>query len=244
MLTASIAGFWVQFMGYIVRALFFSAGLVFSAAAGADSAAANVSNETLARDFERMLQWFPGEYDNKLQAQADIAAGLGEGEAHEYIQHIFKPVKAPNIGKHVFFIKQTMDGDYENVYRQRLYTLEQDIQNRSVKLTIYSFLDEKKYRYTDKDSSLVANIRKDELRTVPGCEVYWTYHTDHFIGRMKERACHFYSQRSKKTIYISDTLKLTDREIWIADQAVDEQGNYVFGNKAGIPHKNIKVKSL
>lgn len=225
-------------MRRLAYSVFFSTCLLFGTIAVADA------DTTLALDFKRMLQWFPGEYDNELQAKADIAAGLGEGEAHEHIQHIFKPVTAPKIGEHVFFIKQTMDGDYENVYRQRLYTLEQDQQSQSIKLTIYSFLDEKKYRYTDKDSTLVKSIGMDELRTVPGCEVYWTYSDGYFTGRMKDRACNFYSQRSKKRIYISDTLKLTENEIWIADQAVDEHGNYVFGNKAGIPHKNIKVKSL
>ena len=201
-------------------------------------------SDRLEQDFQRFLDWFPGEYNNEAQAKADIAAGLGEGRAHEYIHHLFVPVTASNIGEHTYFIKQYMDGDYENVYRQRLYKLENDSASKSVKLTIYSFLDEKKYRYTDKDTGLIKDIKLEELKTIPGCEVYWTFADGYYTGRMIDQACGFYSERSKKMIYISDTLKLTDKEIWIADKAVDDKGNYVFGNKDGIPHKNIKLKSI
>jgi hypothetical protein len=45
------------------------------------------------------------------------------------------------------------------------------------------------------------------------------------------------SQLSGRLIYFNDTLKLTENEIWISDMAEDENGVYVFGNKAGIPHK-------
>ena len=41
---------------------------------------------------------------------------------------------------------------------------------------------------------------------------------------------------------IADDLLLTRDEIWISDRAVDEDGAYVFGNKAGIPHKNKRVR--
>ena len=42
---------------------------------------------------------------------------------------------------------------------------------------------------------------------------------------------------------VADKLELlTEEEIWISDRAEDEDGNYVFGNKAGIPHKNRKAR--
>ena len=196
---------------------------------------------SLNEDYMRILKWFPGEYNNEKQVNAQRAEG--KQELHELIYHIFKPVKAPAVEGELLFVKQYMDGDYENVYRQRLYSLLPDDETNSIKLTIYSFKDEKRYRYTDKDASLIQQLKPEELRTLPGCEVYWRYDDGFFTGSMIDRACKFFSTRSNKTIYISDTLKLTDKEIWIADQAEDEDGNYVFGNKEGIPHKNDKILS-
>ena len=59
---------------------------------------------------------------------------------------------------------------------------------------------------------------------------------------MKPNACKVVSKRSGKTLIITDDLFLTKDEIWINDQAKDDQGNYVFGNKANIHHKLKKVK--
>jgi len=89
---------------------------------------------------------------------------------------------------------------------------------------------------------LIANIDASELKTVPGCEVYWKYNGEYFDGTMKDRTCHFFSERSKKTLYITDTLRLTDSEIWIGDKAFDEDGNKVFGRDE--QHKNRKVRQF
>ena len=196
----------------------------------------------LEADLARLMQWFPGEYDNTEQHDADVAAG--KEQVHEHIFHIFKPVSAPAIGPHAVFVKQYMDGNYEEVYRQRLYSFSADQATESVKLVIYSFKDEAKYRATDKDPSIISQITMEEVYTIPGCEVFWKWQGEHFVGHMVERACNFQSRRSGKRIFISDTLKLTDSEIWIADEAEDEDGNYVFGNKEGIPHKNVKRVSF
>jgi hypothetical protein len=204
------------------------------------------AEQKLDNDFQRMLNWFPGEYDNKSQVASLKAASPDGKSSHEQIHHIFMPVQAPAIGAQVIFVKQYMNDDYENVYRQRLYVLDKEPASQSIKLTIYSYLDEKKYRYVDKNPALIASIKPDELLTIPGCEVYWTYSEADafFTGKMLPGACTFQSKRSGKTITISDTLRLTEREIWIADKAVDQEGNWVFGNKDGVPHKNVKTKSL
>lgn len=60
---------------------------------------------------------------------------------------------------------------------------------------------------------------------------------------MKPNACGFVSKRyGDKRIIINDTLKLTENEIWINDQARDEQGNHVFGSKTNTPVKNRRVR--
>jgi len=198
------------------------------------------TNNTLDADMARMMTWFTGEFDNHEQVWQQEVDGLKEAELHEHIHHIFKPVNAPNIGDTVFFVKQYMDGDYENVYRQRLYKFHKNVEENAIQLTIYSYLDESKYRYGDQTPDMFENISESELKTTAGCEVYWRYNGEYFDGVMKENACFFFSQRSGKKITITDTLRLTDSEIWIGDKAYDEAGNKVFGRE--VQHKNRKVR--
>ncbi len=194
----------------------------------------------LNEQLDLLLAWFPGEYDNNEQVWQQKVDGL-EGDAlHERIHHRFVPVDLPAVGQHVFFVVQTMDDDPEKVYRQRIYRFAADAAEDAVRLEIYRMEDEERYRNAWQDPSLLADITPDSLSTTAGCEVYWRHNGEFFDGTMKDRACHFYSQRSGKEIYITDTLRLTDSEIWIGDKAEDADGNYIFGRDE--PHVNRKVR--
>ena len=191
-----------------------------------------------AEQFQLFLDWFAGEYDNYEQVwqqQTD-----GEKDILEHIHHIFKPVRVPALGDNVYFVKQYMDGDYDNVYRQRLYRFSVDDDENAILLTIYSFADELKYRLADQQPEILETLETDGLKTIPGCEVFWKWNGEYFDGYMKQDACSVVSRKTGKTIYINDTLRLTDSWIWIQDQAHDADGNRVFGHDA--PHKNRKVK--
>jgi len=197
--------------------------------------------DSLSDDLNLFLQWFPGEYDNYEQHWQDLEDKVEQ--VHEHIHHIFLKVDAPQVGDNVFFVQQYMDGDPSNVYRHRLYSLTEDKQENAIRLTIYSYKDEPKYLNAHLNPAILKALSKDELIERPGCEVFWKLNNEgYFDGYMKERACSFVSQRSGKKIYITDTLRLTEDEIWIQDEAFDEQGNRIFGNLAGIPHKNRKVR--
>ena len=207
----------------------------------ANVAAADIDRR-LADELTTFLDWFPGEYDNYEQAWQD---GLNKvAQPHEHIHHIFAPAKAAAIGEHLFFVQQYLDGDPANIYRQRLYSLTADTEENAIRLTIYSFKDEAKYRNAHLQLGILENLQPDELIGRPGCEVYWRYEPQqgYFTGYMRDKACSFVSERSGKKIFITDNLRLTEAEIWIRDEAFDEDGNRVFGNEAGIHHKNRKVR--
>ncbi|MCU0240438.1 MAG: chromophore lyase CpcT/CpeT, partial [Pyrinomonadaceae bacterium] len=155
-----------------------------------------------------------------------------------------KKVNVPQIGENVFFVQQYLNGDESKVYRQRLYNFTINKQEKALQLTIYSFDDDKKYRDSHLDSTKLNGLTMQNLSTTNGCEVFWKLNQtgDKFEGYMKKDACRVVSKRSGKTIIITDDLFLTKDEIWINDQAKDEQGNYVFGNKANIHAKLKKVR--
>ncbi|MEM9303413.1 MAG: chromophore lyase CpcT/CpeT [Pseudomonadota bacterium] len=187
--------------------------------------------------FERFLAWFPGEYDNHEQVWLDKQT---EGvTVHEHIHHVFLPVDAPKVGEHVFFVRQT-EGDTGEVYRLRLYRFT-EVDDR-IQLDIYRFADEAAWDDAHTDPSRFADLEPEALATTPGCEVYWDWTGEYFAGSMTEGACTFISQRSGKTITITDDLRLTESELWIRDEAFDAEGGRVFGHPEGIHHKNRKVR--
>ncbi len=195
------------------------------------------------------LKWFGGEWNNHEQVwlQKGDTANFVDGKPVDPIahtHHIFAPVKAPKVGEHTFYIQQNMDADSAKIYRQRLYRISADNVENAIKLEIFSYPDEKAFVNAHLKPELFKDLELSALKANPGCEVYWRYQEaeKEFIGTMKPGACNFFSQRSQKKIIISDTLKLSESEIWINDQARDEQGNYVFGSKTNTPVKNRKVR--
>lgn len=194
---------------------------------------------TLEDDLALMMAWFPGEYDNYEQVWQQEVDGLKPEERHEHIHHIFLPVDAPAFEGEIYFVKQYMDGDYDDVYRQRMYQFTTDDAEGAIRLTIYRFLDEQKYRYADQNPELMKALTVEEVKTSPGCEVYWKLSGEHFDGYMHD-TCGFTSPQSGQWIRITDSLKLTNNAIWIGDKAFDEQGNKVFGRDE--QHVNRKVR--
>ena len=195
---------------------------------------------SLDEDFQRFLAWFPGEYDNNEQVWQQRQDGIAEADLHERIHHRFVPVDLPTLGEHVFFVLQTADDDLEQVYRQRIYHFEQDAAEEAIRLTIYRMENEAKYADAWREPALLADLDPATLTTTPGCEVYWRFNGEYFDGTMQDGACHYFSQRSGREIFITDTLRLTDSEIWIGDKAFDAEGNKVFGRD--VPHKNRRVR--
>jgi hypothetical protein len=196
--------------------------------------------QNLKKELPLMMQWFEGRFDNFAQTVEEK-----ESKAefpHEQIHSIFTRVNLPNIGENVFYVQQYMDGNEAKIYRQRLYVFTPNKKEKAIELKIYTFPDEKAVLNAHLDQSKLAGLTLEKMDSPKGCEVYWRLKDDKFEGSMKPNACKVVSKRSGKTLIITDDLFLTKDEIWINDQAKDDQGNYVFGNKSGIHHKLKRVR--
>jgi hypothetical protein len=187
-----------------------------------------------------MLSWFEGRFDNFAQTVEEKESGAQF--PHEHIHSIFARVDLPQIGENIFYVQQYMDGDPTKLYRQRLYSFTVDKREKAIVLKIYTLPDEKALVDAHLDKSKLQNLALKDLASPAGCEVYWRRSGDRFEGTMKKDACRVVSKRSGKTLIITDDLFLSKDEIWINDQAKDEQGNYVFGNKSGVHHKLKRVR--
>ncbi len=200
-------------------------------------AVAQKMKPSLQQELDTMMVWFTGEFDNFQQVWMEKRDSVKPDLMHEHIHSIFAPVQVPAFGKHVFYVKQYMDSNPKKIYRQRLYSFGIDAAEKAIRLDIYSFPVDSLYYDAHLQPEKLRNLSPEQLITTPGCGVFWKRNGDHFIGYMKPKACNVVSKRTGKRIYITDSLKLTRNEIWIRDEAEDEDGNYVFGHKGKIPHK-------
>jgi hypothetical protein len=190
-------------------------------------------------DLKTMLNLFEGEFDNYWQTQREK-----EDKAkypHEHIHSIFARVSLPAFGENVFYVKQYMDGDPNKIYRQRIYSFKTNEAEKAIQLDIYAFEKDSLYYDAHLKPEKLTGLTPAKMTMTPGCAVYWKRDGEKFIGYMKHRECSFVSKRSGKKIYITDSLMLDKSQIWIRDEAEDENGNYVFGHQEKIPHKLKRV---
>jgi hypothetical protein len=192
---------------------------------------------SLDADLRELTTLFTGEFDNFQQVwkeREDKAV-----EPHEHIHSIFFPVKLPEFGEQVFYVKQYMDGDPRKIYRQRIYAFKKNPQEGAIQLDIFSFAVDSLYDNAHLAPIKLQGLKPAAMQTNTGCAVYWKKNAGEasFTGYMKDRACFFPSKRTGKKIYVTDSLRLSADELWIRDEATDQDGNYVFGHKGKIPHK-------
>jgi CpeT/CpcT family (DUF1001) len=204
-----------------------------------------INAQNLETDLKEMLTWFTGEFDNFQQVWQEKEDKMTDSLMHERIHSIFLPVKMPALGEHVFFVKQYMDGDTDKIYRMRVYNLSVDKMENAIRLDIFSFkekVDETRFKSANHTPSVLEGLKPENFTSTTGCGVFWKRENGVFIGSMKPKACNFISKRSNKKVFITDSLKLTPNEIWIRDEAEDENGNYVFGHKGKIHHKLLRCR--
>jgi hypothetical protein len=219
--------------GFVLAALAFSVAPV----------AAQPSAQTpLEKDLGVFLEWFPGRYDNELQVFWQDDLKVPEEARHERIHSIFRPVTAPAFGPHVFYVEQHEDADPSKIYRQRIYAFSADPANDAIRLKIYTPKKPEALAGAWRDPERLKKLKLSDATTVEGCDVFWRRQANQFLGSIPDGACRVVSTRSGNELVIDDDLVLTESEIWIADRATTPDGAYVFGNKAGVPHKLRKIR--
>ncbi len=202
------------------------------------------ARKILDKDLGVMAAWLDGRFDNSEQWHFAREQNVPEELRNPRTHHIFERVDLPALGETVFYVQQYLDDDPAKIYRQRFYVLSPDYERNAIRLDILTPKDAAAVKDAHLDPSKLVGVTKDSVEATPGCEVWWRRAGDHFDGSMETDACRVESERLGKTIVINDELMLSAREIWIDDQARDEQGGYVFGNKAGEPVKARKLRDF
>lgn len=214
------------------------------------------------RDF---VTFFCGDFDNADQIANERAHNIfpGEGGGHEHIHCVIAPV-----GNDILFARYYFNGDPTKVFRTRVYSVSPGNSGRTgiVEMRILRLYEEAEQRLRESgyDLSCISWEDEDGERTdmyewMRGCEVFWERYTpvngendeatqalgisggDRFIGFMKGGGCEVFSKIIGQRLRVMDDLLLTSEDLWVADRGFDESGNFVYGNRRGIPYKMRRI---
>lgn len=212
-------------------------GLALSACQTAHSPSADAA---LSQDLEEMLAWFPGVYDNIEQIESERQAMLESELRHRHLNHTFYPVEIPGIPGQQLYAQQYQHHDPANLYRQRIYSFEPDLEEGAIRLTIYTPHAPETLTDIHLMPERLAAMQAEDFILKPGCEVFWTRAEDQFEGYLKPKACSYYSTRYETQVYLEETLTLRRDALLLNDRGVDGDGNLVFGVDDKAPTINLK----
>lgn len=185
----------------------------------------NLSAQTTARDFKKLLRLFPGQYDSVGDAFNGSAT---EKEQFERMHITVAPVKIPFLGERVFYVKYLKQNDPKQVYRQRLYVFRYDKTLKTIVSEAHSF---------QKDSAFVdfhlrpekqKSLNPAQIKSSLGCPSTWQTDGDGYVGRAD--SCSFYSTRRQENIFIYDKMRLSPSGLATSEMGKDKTGKILFGN--------------
>lgn len=206
------------------------------------------------------LQFFCGEFDNYEQIAMERAADMmpREGGGHEHIH-----CSLTQVSNDMLFARYYFNGDPSFVFRSRLYKVNvSDASDRGIiEMKIYRFYEETEQllKSNNYDLDAVSWNDDDVYDWLEGCEVYWEAYRPpdevsddacrqleiqsgtRFVGYMKGGGCELYSNEIQGRIRVMDDLLLTRDDLWVADRGFDDDNNFVYGNRRGIPYKMKRV---
>ena len=202
------------------------------------------ASAVLEADLDVLLEWFEGRFDNDREVFFGAAAGVPEDARNGRIHSIFRKVDLPSFGEHVFYVEQYSGDDPSAIYRQRIYVFSADHEANAIRLDIYAPHEVQALRGAYRDPSKLNGLTPADALMYPGCEVYWQRRENQFVGETRRGACRVESRQSGRLLLIEDDLVLTPDAIWIRDRAETLDGTYVYGNRAGLPHRLRKVRGF
>lgn len=194
----------------------------------------------LEKDLVKLLEWFPGEYDNHQQVHKELIDNISKERRHRQTHHIFFPIQLDFIPGKLLYAQQSQHYDLNDIYRQRIYAFTIDSLENAIRLTIYTPKNPNKLINAHLNPSIFKSLAKDDFYLKPGCDVFWKKANNQFEGYLKNNACNYYSEKFNTTVYLNETLILRKDALLLNDTAVDENGKPVFGVHDKGPTINLK----
>ena len=199
-------------------------GVLALVMAGALSACATQNKHNEA-ELAQPLQWYPGQYSNVEQAQADVQAGR---EPHTALELTIVRVYAPRLGDDAFYLQETAASDPRRVISQRIATFKV-VKNTGIVQSLWMPVEPLRWRDAHLDPDLFKSMMPQDFTALAGCEIAWTQKEGRFIGANDMRACRAVSSAGG-TARVDLRAELTADALALAEQSYNVAGKLVQGH--------------
>ena len=206
------------------------------------SAQTSLGGDSLTKNLDELMSWFPGEYDNHQQVYREAIDNMPNDMRHRQTHHIFHAVQIEDLPGRLIYAQQSQHYDLTDIYRQRIYSFSINHAEQAIQLTIYTPKNPASLVDGHIDESVFMGLTDEDFYLKPGCEVYWKKDNGVYEGYLKKGACNYYSERFKTRVYLNETLTLSKDALLLDDRATDEFGSLVFGVDDKGPTINLKEK--
>ncbi len=151
------------------------------------------SKGELEGQLERMMEWWPGEYDNHEQVvrkSGGGAAALVYEPIYRIHSHIIK-LDRPDLGENVLYVEEYRNGDPSNIYRARVYALSVDEAEEAVRVKPHAFKSGNESMVGAwSDPERLAAIKADDLEPYSdSCDINMRWEGGQFRGGPEPETC-------------------------------------------------------
>ncbi len=190
----------------------------------------------MERELEYLMEIFPGDFDNREQLQLLSNVGQTEYKATGVVRvhGQISRVDLPAFGEYVLYVEEYRDNDPSNTFRQRLYELSADEEEKAIRIKLHFFRDGKKYLGAHDNPSLLDGLTRDDTTVLDGCDVFLRRDVDALAGSMKHKICVFGEGDERR--YSDYQLRVSEDSYWFrdriqyydTDETLDEFGPFTW----------------
>jgi len=179
----------------------------------------------LEAQLKRLMEWWPGDYDNNEQIVRQSGGGLEATVSAPFyrIHTVYKRVEIPALGPNVLSVREWKNNNPSEPGRTRLYSLSVDEKAGAIRVAVHLPRDEKASLPAD-DAALAPFMRPAR----DGCELYFNWVGGQFQGGFKERACTVENGRE----WFQYELVVGEKYTWWRDRRLASRGGKVTWENA------------
>ncbi|MDX2144361.1 MAG: chromophore lyase CpcT/CpeT [Rhodospirillaceae bacterium] len=172
-------------------------------------------------DLNYVMMLWQGDFDNREQLQFDSDVGKRSMDTggHLRVHSAIRKVDLPQFGKNVLYVEEYKNNDPTAIFRQRIYVLDKDEQEKAIKVTMHFFKDRKKWLGAHHNADVLKGITANDTQVLPGCEVFIRRDVDAFQGGMKTKTCVFGEDGKKR--HSDYQVRLSKDAYWFRDRIMD-----------------------
>jgi hypothetical protein len=191
------------------------------------------------REFDKLLQGLPGQYDNRAQAKTDASG------QHAAVALVINPVNALAVGKVVMFERETAIDDPRRILAQHIWTFELDKKNEHLVQSVYVFKEPLRWLHAVDDPYVLQSVLPDDLSVLSGCKLIWSKSDYGFAATTNAKDCR--ASAGAEGLLIEQSAELRGTDLLLNEQlsgpggtlegSADAASAYRFERRSGPSQK-------